>query len=122
MPKTYNVPGCIQQLGLNKVENFSDDEKLLIYRQYENLTSIHLEPRMIHLVMKDGRDFWASPGHPTVDGRTVGELRQTAIYDSAVVSYSEVVPYDDTNTYDLLPAGNTGFYWADGIPLASTLR
>ncbi len=41
---TETFQAAIQQLGLNKVENFSDDEKLLIYRQYENLTSIHLEP------------------------------------------------------------------------------
>ncbi|HEV2728454.1 MAG TPA: Hint domain-containing protein [Terriglobales bacterium] len=78
--------------------------------------------RMMHLVMKDRRELWASSGHPTIDGHTVGELQQTSIYDSAVVAYSEVVPYDDTKTYDLLPAGNTGFYWANGILLASTLR
>ena len=62
------------------------------------------------------------PGHPTVDGRTVIQLSQSASYDGSALSSTEVVPYGETSTYDLLPAGNTGFYWANGIPLASTLR
>lgn len=78
--------------------------------------------RMVHLLMNDGRELWASPGHPAVDGRTVIQLSQNASYDGSVVSSSEVVPYGETSTYDLLPAGSTGFYWANGIPLASTLR
>jgi hypothetical protein len=41
---TDTFQAATQQLGLNKHENFSDDEKLLIYRQYENLTAIQLEP------------------------------------------------------------------------------
>jgi hypothetical protein len=31
------------------------------------------------------------------------------------------VPYDGTRTYDLLPAGATGTYWANGVLLSSTL-
>ncbi len=77
---------------------------------------------MIHLVVKDGRELWASMGHPTSDGRTIDHLQQNAVYDGAKVDYTEVVPYEDAKTYDLLPAGDTGFYWANGILLASTLR
>ena len=40
--KTFEA--AIEQVGLQDNETFSDDEKLLIYRQYEALTSIHLEP------------------------------------------------------------------------------
>ena len=61
---------AIQQLGLKTVQNLSDDEKLLIYRQYENLTSIHLEP----LGKEDGRDFYVLtfvPNHqPKCDPNT----------------------------------------------------
>ena len=49
--------------------------------------------QMVHLVLADGRELLASPGH-----RNAGD-----------------------RTYDLLPAGPTGTYWADGIQLASTL-
>jgi hypothetical protein len=31
------------------------------------------------------------------------------------------MPYDGGQTFDLLPAGGTGIYWANGIELGSTL-
>ena len=48
---------------------------------------------MVHLRMKDGRELWVSPGHPTVDGRTVIELRRAEIYDGGAVSQTDLVPY-----------------------------
>jgi hypothetical protein len=33
----------------------------------------------------------------------------------------ERAAYGQPATYDVLPAGDTGFYWANGILLASTL-
>jgi len=78
--------------------------------------------QMVHLVINDGRDLFASPGHPTIDGRTVGDLTPGEIYDSAIIVSSAHVPYDDSATYDLLPSGDTGFYWANGILVGSTLR
>jgi hypothetical protein len=80
------------------------------------------EHRMAHLVLQDGRELRASPGHPTADGRTVGQLQANAVYDSSTVRVAELTAYGGTKTYDLLPAGDTGLYWADGILLASTLR
>ena len=77
---------------------------------------------MIHLIFSDGRELWASPGHPTVDGRTLGDLRENDLYDRAVIKSADAVPYGDTRTFDLLPAGETGFYWANGVLLASTLK
>jgi hypothetical protein len=38
-----------------------------------------------------------------------------------VVTTWELVPYAGDRTYDLLPAGPTGAYWANGILLSSTL-
>jgi len=35
---------------------------------------------------------------------------------------ADLVPYAGSATYDLLPAGPTTTYWANGILLASTLR
>ncbi len=40
--------------------------------------------------------------------------------DAAIVS-AEHVPYKGGFTYDILPAGETGFYWANGILIGSTL-
>jgi len=85
-------------------------------------TPVSLEHRVVHLVLSDGREVWVSPGHPTADGRTVRELEANGTYDGSQIKSSELIPYQQHQTYDLLPAGNTGFYWANGILLASTLR
>jgi len=76
---------------------------------------------MVHLRLADGRELWASPGHRTADGRTLGGLAAGAALDGSNVVLWELVPYTGDRTYDLLPAGPTGDYWANGILLASTL-
>jgi hypothetical protein len=37
------------------------------------------------------------------------------------VTGADPIPYTGEYTYDILPAGETGIYWANGIPLKSTL-
>jgi len=76
---------------------------------------------VVHLVLADGRELFASPGHPLADGRPLGSIRTGDVVDGAVVLSAERVPYASGTTFDLLPSGPTGLYWADGIPLASTL-
>ncbi|HJS28515.1 MAG TPA: Hint domain-containing protein, partial [Anaerolineales bacterium] len=78
--------------------------------------------QVIHILLEDGRELWVSPGHPTADGRSTGELRAGEGLDGGVVRSVEAVPYATGATYDLLPAGETGFYWANGILMGSTLR
>ena len=78
--------------------------------------------QMVHLVLKDGRELFVSPKHPTVDGRAVGELAPSDVYNGVSVVSTERVPYDEKATYDILPSGDTGFYWANGILMGSTLR
>jgi hypothetical protein len=77
--------------------------------------------QVIHLTLSDGRDLWASPGHPTADGRELGDLKVGDFLEGALIVLVERVRYTDTVTYDLLPEGPTGFYWANGILLGSTL-
>ena len=76
---------------------------------------------MVHLVLADGRELLVSPGHKTADGRAAGSLRVGDAVDGSTVTTWELVPYADGRTYDLLPAGTTGDYWANGILMASTL-
>lgn len=76
---------------------------------------------MVHLVLADGREVLVSPGHKTADGRPVGDLKIGDRLDGAVITKWELLPYSGDRTYDLLPAGSTKTYWANGILLASTL-
>jgi hypothetical protein len=76
---------------------------------------------VVHLVLADGRELLASPGHPLADGRPLGSITRGDVVDGGVVVSADRVPYGSGTTFDLLPSGPTGIYWADGIPLASTL-
>ena len=76
---------------------------------------------IIRLVLKDGRSLLASPGHPLSDGRLLGELRAGDAVDGSEVLLVEQLAYPGTTLFDLLPASATRWYWADGIPLGSTL-
>jgi hypothetical protein len=76
---------------------------------------------MVHLVLADGRELMVSPGHRTADGRPAGALRLGDPLDGSTITGWDLVPYAGERTYDLLPTGATGRYWADGILLASTL-
>ena len=77
---------------------------------------------VVHLLLDDGRELWVSPGHSLTDGRTLGDLRASDEVDGARVEFAELVHYAGEQTFDLLPAGATGHYWANGVLLASTLR
>jgi len=77
--------------------------------------------QMIRLVLSDGRRLLASPGHPLSDGRTLSTLRAGDPVAGATVLLVESIGYPGAFTFDLLPGGGTGLYWADGVLLASTL-
>jgi Hint domain len=85
-------------------------------------TVVPANHQMVHLVLSDARELWVSPGHPTTDGRRMGQLREKDLLDGGLIRSIERVPYANSATYDLLPAGPTGFYWANGILIASTLK
>ncbi len=78
--------------------------------------------RMVHLVLADKRQLYVSPNHPTSDGRLFGELLVGDTLDSSKIKSTEQLSYNGTYTYDILPSGQTGFYWANGILAASTLK
>ena len=78
--------------------------------------------RMVRLTLADSRELLVSPGHRTGDGRQAGDLHVGDQLDGSTVTTWELVPYTGGSTYDLLPAGATGFYWANGILMSSTLR
>jgi hypothetical protein len=85
-------------------------------------TTAPADHTVVHLVLADGREVYASPGHPLADGRLLGSVAAGDTVDGAAVTSAERVPYPSGTTFDLLPSGPSGIYWAGGIPLASTLH
>ncbi|HSC35964.1 MAG TPA: Hint domain-containing protein [Thermodesulfobacteriota bacterium] len=77
--------------------------------------------RICHLILDDGRELHVSAGHPTADNDRIGNLVPGDVLDGAEVVSIEKVRYEAGHTYDLLPSGETGCYWADGVLLGSTL-
>jgi len=85
-------------------------------------TAVPPTHRVVHLVLADGREVTASPGHRLADGRALGDLRIGDRVDGPAVVVADLEPYPGPATFDLVPSGETGFYWAGGILLASTIR
>ena len=83
----------------------------------------HVPPdhQVAHIVLSDKRELWVSLGHPTSDGRRVRDLQIGDLLDGARVTHLNQTTYDQPATYDILPSGGTGFYWANGILIGSTL-
>jgi hypothetical protein len=77
--------------------------------------------RMIHVVLEDGRELWSSPGHRTVDGHSMADLRTGDFLNNGRIVRLEEEVYRQPATYDILPSGHTGHYWANGILIGSTL-
>jgi len=77
--------------------------------------------QVVHVTLSDGRELRASPSHPSADGRLLHDLEVNDLLDGARVVLVERLPYGGTATYDILPSGETGFYWANGILMGSTL-
>jgi hypothetical protein len=84
-------------------------------------TPVPATHEVVRLVLADGRTVLASPGHPTPGGVPVGELRAGERFEGTRVVSAERIPYAGGFTYDLLPSGPTGTYFANGVLLGSTL-
>ncbi len=84
------------------------------------VTSTH---SVVELSLADGRVVRASPGHPLAPGTlTFGDLGAGDRLDGAEIIGVRTLPYAGVRTWDLLPEGPTGAYWADGVLVGSTLR
>jgi hypothetical protein len=76
---------------------------------------------VVRVALASGAVLEVSPGHPTADGRTFGDLRAGGRLDGIGVTSAELVPYAHPFTYDILPAGETHTYFAGGARIGTTL-
>lgn len=77
--------------------------------------------QVVKLTLHDGQSVTASPGHPTAEMRALGDYHIGDYLGSSLVISVERIACTGDATYDLLPDGETGLYWANGILLMSTL-
>jgi hypothetical protein len=83
-------------------------------------TPISSTIKVVRLTLSDGRSVTASPGHPSAEGRALGSYKAGDILDGAAVVTTETIDYNGGATFDILPAGAAGVYWANGVLLQST--
>jgi hypothetical protein len=78
--------------------------------------------RVLEITLHDGRVLSVSGGHPTADGRELASLSVgDRLGQSRIVALREVA-YRKPYTVDILPASDSGAYFAAGALLGSTLR
>ena len=89
------------------------------------IVEIHRNPARNHHVVRveltNGSVLEISAPHPTADGRTFGDLRDNDTLGGVRIERVTVVPYTSAFTYDILPASDSGTYYAGGVLIGSTL-
>ena len=77
--------------------------------------------QVVRLALEGGRVLDVSASHPTADGGQIGDLKSGDVIDGVRIIGSNTVPYQHDATYDILPASDTGAYFAAGVLIGSTL-
>lgn len=77
--------------------------------------------QVVKITLQDGRSVTTSPGHPSALMKALGDYVVGDTLDGSLVVNVQRDPYAGDSTFDILPAGGTGLYWANGIELLSTL-
>jgi ribosomal protein S8E len=89
------------------------------------LLAVHRNPArhhyVVHVRLENGSVLEISAPHPTADGRTFGDLRTDDVLGGVRIERVTVVPYESPFTYDILPASDSGTYYAGGVLIGSTL-
>jgi hypothetical protein len=90
------------------------------------IARIHRQPvngshRVVELTLEHGAPLRISPRHPTADGRTFADLAPGDWLDGVRVVAARLVDYGDAFTYDILPASDSGTYFAGATLIGSTL-
>jgi hypothetical protein len=77
---------------------------------------------VVRVALDNGRMLEVSGHHPLADGGTFADLEPGSLMDGVAVRSVEQIPYDHPFTHDILPASDTGSYFAAGVRIGSTLH
>lgn len=96
--------------------------RLVVPVERTTRTPVPPDHEVMHIRLQDGRELYASPGHPSASGRPLGALAVGDTLDGSSVVLAQRVHYAGDATFDILPSGPTGTYWANGVLLRSTIK
>ena len=89
-----------------------------IERTSKNPVSGHY---VLRIRLETGVTLEISAMHPTADARTLALVTPGSELGGVRVLAVDEVPYTEAFTYDILPASDTGAYFAAGALIGSTL-
>jgi len=110
------------------------DGKILVPILQVNKVVVQKNYILTKITLEDGRSIQASPKHPIpikinyarssrnqYEELLFSDIKKGDHIDNSRVVSIEFVNYNGGFTYDILPAGESGYYWAEGILVGSTL-
>lgn len=135
-PTDATCPVCLE--GETRVRTPDGDRPIRLLRSGDAVLSVDARGRTIEVTIRttvrravigplvtfelaDGRRLNVSAAHPLPDRRPVGVLAAGDILDGSAIVRRGTGEASGGVTYDILPDGPTGLYWANGILLASTI-
>jgi len=112
---------AIAELGIGDLV-YSVDRDAIRVVPIARVRRVHVAHHsVLRIALGGGIRLQISPLHPTADGRLLGALRVGDLLDGHRIERVELIPYDADSTYDILPASETGTYFAAGALIGSTI-
>ena len=141
MPNTIRI---LTSQGEKQIDNIqigdsvytfnNNDGKILAPIIQVNKIPVHCGYTMIKITLENGKSIQASLNHPIPIERNYAsssgnqyevllfsDIKKGDHIGNSIVVSIEFVNYNGGFTYDILPAGESGYYWADGVLVGSTL-
>jgi hypothetical protein len=101
---------------------YSVDHGSVVVVPIEAVRQIQVNHHLVRQVfLETGATLQISDRHPTADGRTFGDLGPGDNLDGIKIRDVLAAPYAHEFTYDILPASDTGTYFAGGALIGSTM-
>ena len=78
--------------------------------------------KMIVIELADGRKIQVTAGHPSnIPNKNLDDLKEGDKLNGSTIHKISEINYTENYTYDILPEGETGYYFVNGILIGSTL-
>ena len=97
-------------------------DKIEVPVKLTNKVLINTEHEMIMIELMDGRKLQVTPEHPSaIVSKSIDQFEVGDEFDGSTIAVKTSITYLEEYTYDILPASVTGYYWANGFLIGSTL-
>lgn len=87
-----------------------------------NKVPVRPDHKILKIGLEDGRVLRLTPEHPATNGEPLNKWQIGEELDGSKIIHREIAHFTGSETWDILPAGETGIYQAGGIWIGSTLK